>query len=102
MDEYIKKETAIKRFEEIKEQDISLRDTVYLDGVMAIIENLPTADVVPVVRCHDCKHSAEPAKLTKIYGQPGTLTCHHGPCNRRNVNANDFCSYGERRDKTDG
>lgn len=49
----------------------------------------------PIGRCGECKHSTNPAALTMIYGEPGTLTCHHGPCNRRNVNENDFCSYFE-------
>ena len=44
-------------------------------------------------RCKACRHSAQPSKLTQLYGEPGTLTCHHGPCNRRNVNENDYCSY---------
>lgn len=54
-----------------------------------------------VVRCKDCKHSTLPSELTQRYGKPGTLTCHnmHAPSNRRNVGSNDFCSYGERRDK---
>lgn len=52
-----------------------------------------------IVRCKDCRHSKLPAVLTQKYGEPGTLTCHnwHSPCNKRNVNQNDFCSYGERR-----
>lgn len=49
----------------------------------------------PIGRCGECKHSTNPAALTMIYGEPGTLTCHFGPCNRRNVNENDFCSYFE-------
>lgn len=58
------------------------------------------ADVVPVVRCKDCKHSTLPSELTQRYGKPGTLTCHnmHAPSNRRNVGSNDFCSYGERKE----
>ena len=65
------------------------------------INSIPAADVVPVVRCKDCAHSTFPSELTQRYGKPGTLTCHnmHAPSNRRNVGSNDFCSYGERRDK---
>lgn len=61
-----------------------------------------TVDAVEVVRCKECQHSKLPAVLTQKYGEPGTLTCHnwHSPCNKRNVNQDDFCSYGERR--TDG
>lgn len=54
-------------------------------------------DVVPVVRCRECRHSSLPSGFTQRYGEPGTLSCHFGPCNRRNVNENDFCSYGQRK-----
>lgn len=57
-----------------------------------------TIDAVPVVRCRECKHSSLPSKMTQIYGKEGTLTCHYGPCNRRNVSMDDFCSYGKRKD----
>lgn len=72
-----------------------------IETVLEYAENLPAADVAPVVRCKDCAHSTFPSELTQRYGKPGTLTCHnmHAPSNRRNVGSNDFCSYGERRDK---
>ena len=46
-----------------------------------IIQNAPTIDAVPVVRCKDC----------------GTYS--RGTCwiMRGKMNPNDFCSYGERR-----
>lgn len=50
MPDYIDREKALQRFEEIKKSSISLKDSVYLDGVMAILEALPAADVAPVVR----------------------------------------------------
>lgn len=59
------------------------------------IKQWNTRPAPPIGRCGECKHSTNPAALTMIYGEPGTLTCHHGPCNRRNVNKNDFCSYFE-------
>lgn len=67
---------------------------------ICVLHDLPAADVVPVVRCKDCKHSTLPSELTQRYGKPGTLTCHnmHAPSNRRNVGSNDFCSYGERKE----
>ena len=72
-----------------------------IETVLEYAENLPAADVAPVVRCKDCKHSTLPSELTQRYGKPGTLTCHnrYAPCNRRNVSGDDFCSYGERRGK---
>ena len=99
MAEYIDREAALKRFEEIKQSGISLKDAIYIDGVMAVIETLLAADVAPVVRCKDCKYSKSPSKLTILYGEPGTLTCCYGPCNRRNVNENDFCSYGAKMER---
>ena len=62
------------------------------------IESVPAADVAPVVRCRECRHSSLPSGFTQRYGEPGTLSCHFGPCNRRNVNVNDFCSYGQRKE----
>lgn len=67
---------------------------------ICVLHDLHAADVAPVVRCKDCKHSTLPSELTQRYGKPGTLTCHnmHAPSNRRNVGSNDFCSYGARMD----
>lgn len=46
----------------------------------------PTADVAPVVRCKDCKHS----HLDRDY-----LYCNQYKSYRDD---NDYCSYGERRE----
>lgn len=97
MAEYINRE-EIKR--ELSEWCISLNNPHLLsrDDTMFLLDNIPAADVAPVVHCKDCKHSTLPSELTQRYGKPGTLTCHnmHAPSNRRNVGSNDFCSYGER------
>jgi hypothetical protein len=45
----------------------------------------PTADVVPVVRCKDCRHFLL-GRLVCIYPH------RYGKCS-----INDYCSYGERR-----
>jgi hypothetical protein len=65
---------------------------------IAVIDKSPAIDAVPVVRCRECKYSSLPSGFTQRYGEPGTLSCHFGPCNRRNVNENDFCSYGQRKE----
>lgn len=101
MDKYISKQLAVEELENLRQQ-YEMHDDC--DELVArqcknAVSALPDADVAPVVRCRKCKYSTPPAKLTELYGEPGTLTCHHGPCNRRNVNENDFCSYGERRNK---
>lgn len=51
-------------------------------------ENVPGADVAPVVRCKDCKHRSESGNC----GHPR----HHGIL--PSAYPYDFCSYGERRD----
>lgn len=33
----------------------NMRDHVYLMGVLSVIDNSPTIDAVPVVRCRECK-----------------------------------------------
>lgn len=99
MVEYINREET-KR--ELSEWCISLNSPHLLsrDDTMFLLDNIPAADVAPVVHCKDCKHSTLPSELTQRYGKPGTLTCHnmHAPSNRRNVGSNDFCSYGERKE----
>ena len=55
------------------------------------IDDAPTANVVEVVRCKDCKYNT--------FQQPnGTINCHA----KRNLicefrSPDDFCSYGERK-----
>ena len=61
-------------------------------GIHQEIANAPTADVVEVVRCKDCKYSLE----DKMFGG---LWCQHPmakPCER---NADWFCADGERREE---
>lgn len=99
MAEYIEREAILNRLNKVHMDNRPFDAGVQfgVDHAISCIIEAPAADVAPVVRCRECKHSTPPAKLTELYGEPGTLTCHHGPCNRRNVNENDFCSYGERR-----
>lgn len=95
MAEYIERIDAIKAVN--KQNAFTMTRVALIDS----LNSIPAADVVPVVRCKDCKHSTLPSELTQRYGVPGTLTCHnrYAPCNRRNVGGNDFCSYGERKEE---
>lgn len=66
--------------------------------IKEIMDNLPTADVVEVVRCKDCKYTD--VHICPITGKE-TLFCEFG---RRGikpeaVNPTHFCGYGERKDK---
>ncbi len=61
-------------------------DTEREEDLYRMIDAAPTADVAPVVRCKDCKSMSR--DLTE-YGIACRLTM-------REVNPNDFCSYGAR------
>ena len=71
-------------------------DDAYEDGwndAIACLLKIPTADVVEVVRCRDCKHC-----------DPENHHCDHhmgtaAPLRRKH---DDFCSYGEKRRDKDG
>lgn len=56
------------------------------------IDNAPTVDAVPVVRCKDCKHSWEDL---------GGLTCSHGVCVDCVVLVDFYCANGERKKGAD-
>lgn len=66
-------------------------------GVVYDINDAPTVDAVPVVRCRECKHCRNlPNGLCYLYTEPydnergykGEAVC---------VEPDDFCSCGERR-----
>lgn len=59
--------------------------------VLHRLQNAPTADVVEVVRCKDCKYNH--------FVQPnGTIHCHK-ELHCKFVKPTDFCSEGERREQ---
>lgn len=102
MAEYIDRERLLRKF--------NIDDMMNVNGTLISlhdarekISNFPAADVVPVVRCGDCKYSTLPSMQTQIYGKAGTRTCHNkkSPCNRRNVFSDDFCRYGDRKNDAD-
>lgn len=45
MSDNISREKAIARFEEIKSQAESFRNKIYLDGVIAVLETIPSSDI---------------------------------------------------------
>ena len=59
----------------------------YCDKESCPIWKAPAADVVPVVRCKDCKHS---------YEDIGGRTCSHGVCVDCIVPDDFCCAYGKR------
>lgn len=57
------------------------------------ILDMPVADVVPVVRCKDCKYLAN-----ATVNSNGFLICR---VNDMEIAPDDFCSYGERKEGKD-
>lgn len=73
----------------IIDADTLLEKAIYMHGFgqnkyipLKAVENAPTIDAEPVVRCKDCDHMPE----------KGWCSLHDTPMNRY-----DFCSCGERR-----
>ena len=58
MAEYIEREAAIKRFTFATLDCLGMEPMIRSADVVAALKSIPAADVVPVVRCKDCKHSA--------------------------------------------
>ena len=84
MTEYIKREDAIKALDKGlwgKDWDKALAE--------AIISDIPSADVAEVVRCKECRNYR-----TRDDG----TTCCVREFAIEGWNADDFCSYGERKD----
>lgn len=87
MSEYIERQAAIDALQE--KVFHNLTDEFY--GTMQVLTELPSADVVPVVRCRNCVHSAYDAVFRQRW------------CNLtsgvRKVKSDDFCSHGKRREE---
>ena len=84
MDEYIKREDALKAVNYAGPRERASLVDVALMVAYTKINRIPAADVVEVVRCKDCKH------------------CERGICYYPKVryvshDKNHFCGYGERK-----
>lgn len=101
MAEYIKLE-ALKDFPIRKDHcDKERANEHFIFGIESVLEyaeNLPAADVVPVVRCKDCKYYRVSAMLAP---NKFCFRLKH-PVEDRPIGYNfapdDFCSHGERKD----
>lgn len=92
MEAYITKNQAIHAMEQVTQPECFIEDT--RKNFARIIEELPVADVVEVVRCNDCKYFY-PWVNTPELGDCMIYVCDlEGPCT---VKETDFCSDGERR-----
>ena len=100
--EYIEREAA-KR--ELLSWAVCMNHPEYLmrDDTLHVIDSIPAADVVEVVRCKDCVHAVEIEKdyIRKLFID-GTKQCELGrgdQCFGYSIISNDgFCDSGERKD----
>lgn len=95
MAEYIEREALITKFKKMELGEHGLVERLFADGVYAVIAAFPAADVAPVVRCKDCVHWDD---------DPDTYGTDCGPKGKcmksfETMCADDFCSYGERKDE---
>ena len=88
--EYIEREALISEFKRLKLGENSFIERVFADGVYAIIEQFPAADVAPVVRCQDCVYARPLKDMNYDY------LCHYW--NGHSCNQNQFCSQGKRKE----
>lgn len=88
MDEYISKQVLIGILD--AKADMALGTPKVVFGAAAkMVEKLPAADVVSVVGCRDCIHWKASSHKDLYY-------CEYFDWG---INADDFCSYGERKDE---
>lgn len=93
MSKYIERESLIEQFDDSCKYAQATNDyqrgcNEVFDWCVKIIKNTPTADVVEVVRCRDCK-------WWKRMNGDKRLQCFHGHGLIRTTE-NDYCSRGER------
>ena len=83
MTDYISRQAAV-----IEMMDNNVDHAQGTDGreVIQILEDIPAADVVPVVRCRGCRYHVDSDKCC----HPDGLLC---------AKDNNFCGYGERREE---
>ena len=73
--------------------------------ICEVLEETPTVDAVPVVRCRDCASFEEIGKYPDNEGTPFGY-CYHWQYEQgmspNDVDGNAFCSYGERKEDQNG
>ncbi len=88
MAEYIEREALITKFKKMELGEHGLIERLFADGVYAVIAAFPAADVAPVVRCKDCKHSRETADGRGLFCSVWGRGWHW-------VQPDGFCNYGK-------
>jgi len=77
-------------------------EVLTVDSVIMMLNQADTVDAVEVVNCKDCKHWHEETGWcyhhSHFIGSKGEACHPWESCDWKMLDADDFCSYGERRD----
>lgn len=100
MSRYIEREKVLEAMQDNKyakpENDFQRGVNASVDFILADIKHLPTADVVEVVRCKDCKRCCiEHRKKEKGKESIGVYVCNGIGV----VDSTFYCACGERREE---
>ena len=88
MSEYIERKAVINKVNEIPAHFDNGDIRYGTELAIQTIKDTPTADVVEVVRCKDCRHYVAEYCTRDIKSRTNMFY----------MRADDFCSYGERKD----
>ena len=86
MADYISRQKAIEAIMDLPNCPNGYSDTYDKECIIGILEEVPTADVVEVVRCKDCEYYQR------------DLMWGHGYCYGQKRKEDWFCADGRRRD----
>lgn len=96
MSEYVdrkKFENVLKIADSIAKANGKDKDRQIWARAIRLLNDMPTVDAAPVVRCKDCKYI-----VNATVNSNGFLICH---VNDMEIAPDDFCSYGERKEGAD-
>lgn len=80
--------------EYIEREDVKRLINNNFSGLLIAIDSIPTADVVPVVRCKDCRDYDMASGFCQCHSQ-----CYDSSMSWDVFREDDFCSYGERKER---
>ena len=75
-----------------------------VETCIAVLEDTPAVDAIPVVRCRECKHHRDKNEQERQYLVEDILICTSPDATDDCWNAvwpDHFCSYGERKEGAD-
>lgn len=95
MAEYIDRGAAIAKLTALE----VAKPSATMADAKRLLADMPTADVVPVVRCKDCASTRKKDEYESIYLCDEVLICTNCEDGWQPVRPNHFCGYGKRKDE---